>query len=62
MRQFYEKWEEDLIWQTPSAKLEPDSKETETLLQASANNDLPAVDGIVDAIEAATWYNSLTAA
>ena len=47
MRQFYEKWAEDLIWQTPSAKLESDFKETETLLQASANNDLPAVDRIV---------------
>ena len=31
MRQFYEKWAEDLIWQTPSAKLESDFKETETL-------------------------------
>ena len=47
MRQFYEKWAEDLIWQTPSAKLESDFKETETLLQASANNDLSAVDRIV---------------
>lgn len=47
MRQFYEKWAEDLIWQTPSAKLESEFKEPEALPQASANHDLPTVDGIV---------------
>lgn len=43
MRQFYEKWAEDLIWQTPSAKLESEFKEPEVLPQASANHDLPTV-------------------
>ena len=47
MRQFYEKWAEDLIWQTPSAKLESESKKGETHPSAPANNDLSAVDGIV---------------
>ena len=47
MRQFYEKWEEDLIWQTPSAKLEVGSKEVETLPLKPVANDLPEVVGVI---------------
>ena len=43
MRQFYEKWAGDLIWQTASAKLESESKEGETLPPAAAKNDLQKV-------------------
>lgn len=47
MRQFYEKWEEDLIWQTPSAKLEVGSKEVETLPLKPVANDQPEVVGVI---------------
>lgn len=47
MRQFYEKWAECLIWQTPSAKLESETKKGGTQPPAPASNGLPAVDGVV---------------
>jgi predicted nuclease of restriction endonuclease-like (RecB) superfamily len=47
MRQFYEKWAEDLIWETPSAKLESEYRKGESQPPAPASNDLPAVDGVV---------------
>ena len=47
MRQYYEKWAGDLIWQTPSAKLEVASEGRETLLQVGAKNDIRRVDNVI---------------